>query len=119
MFFGGWFSKRPVSWHSPAIIVQFRPVGGTMGKTGFIVAFVGLLVTGAAAAPPVTTISQVLAALDQGDALAARRLSDVALERGKPDAAMRARLLLYRGLAAELLSAHDSALRDLTQAIDT
>jgi tetratricopeptide (TPR) repeat protein len=118
MFFGGWFSKRPVSWHSPAIIVQFRPAGGTMGKTGLIAAFVGIFLGGAAAAPPVTTIAQVLAALDRGDAQQARRLSDTALGREK-DASARARLLLYHGLATELLGAHDDALHDLTQAIDT
>jgi tetratricopeptide (TPR) repeat protein len=111
--------KRPVSWHRPAIIVQFRPVGGTMGKTGLIAAFVGILLAGAAAPPPVTTIAQVLAALDRGDAQLARSLSDTALSRETPDAPMRARLLLYHGLAAELLGAHDGALRDLTQAIDS
>jgi tetratricopeptide (TPR) repeat protein len=89
-----------------------------MGKTGLIAAFVGIFLGGAAAAPPVTTIAQVLAALDQGDAQQARRLSDTALGREK-DASARARLLLYHGLATELLGAHDDALRDLTQAIDT
>lgn len=89
-----------------------------MGKTGLIAAFVGILLTGTAAAAPVTTIAQVLAALDRGDAQQARQLSDAALGR-EPDASMRARLLLYHGLAAELLGAHDGALRDLTQAIDT
>jgi tetratricopeptide (TPR) repeat protein len=89
-----------------------------MGKTGLIAAFVGIFLTGAAAAPPVTTIAQVLAALDRGDAQQARYLSDAALGR-EADAPTRARMLLYHGLAAELLGAHDGALRDLTQAIDT
>jgi len=90
-----------------------------MGKAGLIAAFVGILLAGAAAPPPVTTISQVLAALDRGDARAARSLSDSALGRETLDARTRACLLLYRGLATELLGAHDSALHDLTQAIDT
>jgi tetratricopeptide (TPR) repeat protein len=89
-----------------------------MGKTGLIAAFVGILLAGAAAAPPVTTIAQVLAALDRGDAQQARRLGDMALSR-ETDASTRARLLLYHGVATELLGAHDAALRDLTQAIDT
>jgi tetratricopeptide (TPR) repeat protein len=98
---------------------SFGRLAGTMGKTGFIVAFVGIFLGGAAAPPPVTTISQVLAALDRGDAQQARRLSDIALGGETPDAAMGARLLLYHGLATELLGVHDAALRDLTQAIET
>ncbi len=60
----------------------------------------------------------MLAALDRGDAQQARHLSDDALGREK-DGSARARLLLYRGVATELLGTHDGALRDLTQAIDT
>ena len=89
-----------------------------MGKAGFIASFVGILLAGAAAPPPATTITQVLAALDRGDAQQARHLSDDALGREK-DGSARARLLLYRGVATELLGTHDGALRDLTQAIDT
>lgn len=89
-----------------------------MGKTGLIAAFVGFLVGSAAAPLPVTTITQVLAALDRGDAQEARSLSDHALN-SETDASARARLLLYHGLASALLGARDGALRDLTQAIDT
>ena len=88
-----------------------------MGKTGLIAAFVGIFLAGAAAVPPVTTIAQVLGALDRGDAQQARNLSEAALSR-ETDASLRARLLLYHGLATELLGAHDGALRDLTQVID-
>jgi len=88
-----------------------------MGKTGLIAVFVGILLAGAAAPPPVTTIAQVLAALDRGDAQQARSLSEKALGQGGLDASGRASLLLYHGLATELLGEHDSALRDLTQAI--
>jgi tetratricopeptide (TPR) repeat protein len=90
-----------------------------MGKTGLIAVFVGIFLAGAAAPPPVTTIAQVLAALDRGDAQQARSLSETALAQDGLDASGRASLLLYHGLATELLGAHDSALRDLTQAIGT
>ncbi|HWU54711.1 MAG TPA: hypothetical protein VN175_04355, partial [Rhizomicrobium sp.] len=90
-----------------------------MGKTGLIAVFVGMLLAGAAAPPPVTAITQVLAALDRGDAQQARSLSDTALHRETLDASTRARLLLYHGLATELLGGHDGALRDLTEAIGT
>jgi hypothetical protein len=89
-----------------------------MGKTGFIAVFAGILLAGAAAPPPVTTIAQVLAALDRGDAQQAASLSDSALRREAPDPATHARLLLYHGLAMELLGAHDGASRDLSRAID-
>src|ERR1700748_2582314 len=96
--------KRPVSWHSPAVIVQSRPVGGTMGRTGLIAVFVGVFLGGAAAPAPVTTISQVLAALDRGDAQQAGGLSAGALNQQEAmDASTRASLLLYHGLASELL----------------
>jgi len=98
---------------------SFGQLAKVMGKAGFIASFVGILLAGAAAPPPVTTITQVLAALDRGDVQQARSLSDAALSRETLDAPMRARLLLYHGLATELLGAHDAALRDLTQAINS
>jgi len=88
-----------------------------MRKTGLILILAGILLAGAAAPPPVTTIAQVLAALDRGDAQAARSLSDTALRQEGQDARVRASLLLYRGLASELLGAHEAALGDLTRAI--
>ena len=90
-----------------------------MGRTGLIAVFVGVFLGGAAAPAPVTTISQVLAALDRGDAQQAGSLSGSALSQQEAmDAHTRASLLLYHGLASELLGGHDAALRDLTQAID-
>src|SRR5689334_21398480 len=90
-----------------------------MGRTGFIAVFVGMLLAGVAQATSVTTMTQVLAALDRGDARAAQSLSDEALKREATDVRTRACLLLYHGLAAELLGAHDGAMRDLTEAIAT
>jgi len=90
-----------------------------MRKTGLILILAGFLSAGAAAPPPVTTIAQVLTALDRGDAQAAQRLSDAALQQEAQDARSRASLLLYRGLASELLGAHEAALGDLTRAIES
>jgi len=90
-----------------------------MRKTELILILAGILLAGAAAPPPVTTIAQVLAALDRGDAQAAQSLSDTALQQGELDARIRASLLLYRGLASELLGAHEAALGDLTRAIES
>jgi tetratricopeptide (TPR) repeat protein len=118
--------KRPVSWHRLAIIVQFQPFGGTMGKTGLISVLMVMLLAGAnvprlAFGSPATPaiIAEVLAALDKGDAQQAAILSDDALRDDGVSASERARLLLYRGLARELLGQHDAAMRDFTLALDT
>jgi tetratricopeptide (TPR) repeat protein len=117
-FSGDGFRNGLFHGTGPPLLSSFGRLTKIMGKAGFIASFVGILLAGAAAPPPVTTITQVLAALDRGDAQQARRLSDTALSHETLDAPMRARLLLYHGLATELLGAHDGALRDLTQAIN-
>jgi tetratricopeptide (TPR) repeat protein len=65
-------------------------------------------------------IAEVQAALDQGDAQHAANLTEKALRQKEGVGATdRACLLLYRGLARELLGAHDAAMHDFTQALDT
>lgn len=82
----------------------------------FGLGFAGPVLAAMSAAPAL--LSEVQAALDSGDAAQAQRLADTAL-RENPDAGMRARLLLARGLARELLGDHDKALADFTAAIDS
>ena len=85
-----------------------------------ILAFAALAASAwAAAAAPATPvlIAEVEAALDKGDAPQAASLADAGLKEAGISAAERGRLLLYRGLARELLGAHDAAVGDLTQAI--
>jgi len=74
----------------------------------------------AAQASPATPalIAEVLTALDRGDAKDAASLANVAL-REEVSASQRGSLLLYRGLARELLGESDAALEDFTRAIDT
>ena len=119
MFFGGWFQNGLFHGTAAPLLSSFSHLARTMGRTGFIAVFAGMLLGGAAAPMPVTTMTQVLAALDRGDALTAQNLSDAALKQETMDARTRACLLLYHGLATELLGAHDRAMRDLTQAIAT
>lgn len=64
-------------------------------------------------------IAEAGAALESGDAAAAKRLADGGLEEGGLTGLQRGRLLLDRGLAQELLGAHDQALIDFTAAIQT
>ncbi len=64
-------------------------------------------------------IGEVQAALDNGDALRAASLAEAALRKDGSDASARARLLLYRGLARELLGNHGAAMQDFTRALDT
>jgi hypothetical protein len=79
------------------------------------------LVAGTALAGPVTPvlIAEVQAALDKGDAGQAAILAETGLKDGGISASERGRLLFYRGLAQELLGAHDAAVGDLTQALAT
>ncbi len=72
-----------------------------------------------AAGPVPAQIAEVEAALDKGDAAQAATLADAGLKEAGVSAAERGRLLLYRGLAQELLGAHDAAVRDFTQALAT
>ena len=75
---------------------------------------------GPALASPATPalIAEVLTALDRGDAKDAANLANVAL-REEVSASQRGSLLLYRGLARELLGESDAALEDFTQALNT
>ena len=79
----------------------------------------GALVPAMAWAVPATPVAEVQAALDKGDAQHAASLAEAALRGEGVGAGDRACLLLYRGLARELLGAHDAAMRDFTQALDT
>jgi tetratricopeptide (TPR) repeat protein len=63
-------------------------------------------------------IAEVLAALDKGDAQHAQAMADAALREEGIGASERGCLLLYRGLAWELLGAHDAAMQDFTHALD-
>ena len=85
-----------------------------------VVAAAGLLLAGHVRAAPSTAaiIAEVQSALDKGDAQHAANLADAALKE-EAGAADRGRLLLYRGLAQELLGGHAEAMRDFTQALET
>jgi tetratricopeptide (TPR) repeat protein len=86
-----------------------------------VVAAAGLLLAGLAHAAPSTgaIITEVQAALDKGDAQHAANLAGEALQDEGVTASERGRLLLYRGLAQELLGMPAEAMRDFTQALDT
>src|SRR5882762_8545262 len=100
--FPGMVLKRSVSWHRLAIIVQFQPFAGTMGRAGLIGMFWVMALAGAIAPRPAsampTMIAQVRAALDHGDAQHAAILAEAALRESGVDANDRGCLLLYRGL---------------------
>ena len=64
-------------------------------------------------------LAEAHAALDSGDATHAHRLADEGLKQPGLEPVLRARLLLDRGLASELMGSHDQALVDFTAAIDT
>jgi tetratricopeptide (TPR) repeat protein len=91
-----------------------------MGKS-FVILFVAMLAGALAHASPATPamISEILAALDKGDAQQAAILSETALREEGTSPAERARLLLYHGLARELLGQHSAAMRDLTLSLDS
>jgi tetratricopeptide (TPR) repeat protein len=63
-------------------------------------------------------LAEAKAALDNGDATQARRLVDEELEQPDLQPVERARLLLDRGLASELMGFHDQALVDFTGAVN-
>ncbi len=89
-----------------------------------VTTLIGMLVfisaLGLVHAAPVThaVIAEVQAALDKGDAQHAASLADTALK-DETGAAERGRLLLYRGLAQELLGRHDDAMTDFSRALAT
>ena len=71
----------------------------------------------AASATP-AVIAEIQAALDKGDAQQAGNLADTALKDGV-STADRGRLLLYRGLAEELMDRHGDAMVDFSSALET
>jgi tetratricopeptide (TPR) repeat protein len=91
-----------------------------MGRS-FVILLMVMLAGAAAHASPATPamISEILAALDKGDAQQAAALSETALKEENNSASEKARLLLYHGLARELLGQHSAALRDLTLSLDS
>ncbi|MBW8707750.1 MAG: SPOR domain-containing protein [Alphaproteobacteria bacterium] len=92
-----------------------------MTKEMWIGIFAMGLVASAAFAGPATAvlIAEVQAALDKGDAGQAAVLAERGLNERGISASERGRLLLYRGLAQELLGVHDAAVGDLSQALAT
>ncbi|HKY19296.1 MAG TPA: tetratricopeptide repeat protein [Rhizomicrobium sp.] len=64
-------------------------------------------------------VAETEAALDGGDAQEAVTLADSALGEESLSPAQRGLLLLYRGLARQLLGAYDAAMNDFTQALAT
>jgi tetratricopeptide (TPR) repeat protein len=110
----------------PPLLSSFKDLTGEMGKAAWIGIFAMAVMAGAAStsavrAAPTTPVMivQVQAALDKGDAGQAETLANAALKDGGMSAAERGRLLLYRGLAGELLGSHDAAVGDFTQALAT
>lgn len=94
-----------------------------MGQVAFraallIAAFAALLGTAAAAPATDAVLTEIQAALDKGDARQAQALADAALGEQGVAAGERGRLLLYRGLAQELLGDGDKATADFTAALD-
>jgi len=92
-----------------------------MGKIAWICAVAAVIIAGSAWSAPVTSalIAETQSALDKGDAQHAANLADDALKEEGVSPAERGRLLLYRGLAEELLGSPDPAMRDFTAALDT
>jgi tetratricopeptide (TPR) repeat protein len=91
-----------------------------MGKWTWIGISVAVMMAGTAWSAPATSalIAEAQAALDTGDAQHAANLANDALKEEGVSPAERARLLLYRGLAEELLGSADPAMRDFTVALE-
>jgi tetratricopeptide (TPR) repeat protein len=100
---------------------SFKDLAGAMGKVTWIGIFVAMVAAGTAWSAPATEalIAETQVALDRGDAQHAANLADAALKDAGVSSTDRGRLLLYRGLAAELLESHDPAMRDFTAALNT
>ncbi len=64
-------------------------------------------------------IAEVQTALDRGDAMHAANLAEGAIKEPGISATERARLMLYHGLAEELLGVHETATHDFTAALDS
>jgi tetratricopeptide (TPR) repeat protein len=89
------------------------------GSVIFRAILIAAFLAPAAQAAPATgaMIAEVQAALDKGDAQHAANLADQALTDNALGAAQRGSLLLYRGLARELLDAQADATADFTAAL--
>jgi tetratricopeptide (TPR) repeat protein len=105
----------------PPLLSSFKDLAGAMGKFAWIGIFAAMVMAGAARSAPATEalIAETQAALDKGDAAHATTLADAALNEEAVSAQERGRLLLYRGVAEELLGFHDLAMHDFTAALDT
>ena len=92
-----------------------------MGKLALIGVIAAMVMATQARSAPATEalIAETQAALDKGDAQHAANLADAGLNGEAVSAGQRGRLLLYRGLAEELMGFHDPAMRDFTAALDT
>ncbi len=90
-----------------------------MGKAAWIGIFAWTVIAGAAWAASATAaiIAEVQSALDKGDARHAAQLADSALKDDGVNATEHGQLLLYRGLAQELLGANDAAISDFNHAL--
>jgi tetratricopeptide (TPR) repeat protein len=122
MFFpGDVFVKRLFHGTGPPLLSSFKDLAGAMGKVAWIGIFVAMVAAGTAWSAPATEalIAETQVALDKGDAQHAANLADAALKEAGVSSTDRGRLLLYRGLAAELLGSHDPAMRDFTAALNT
>lgn len=92
-----------------------------MGKIAWIGVIAAMTMAGTAWSAPETPalIAEVQGALDRGDAQHAALLAEAALKGLAVSPVQRGRLLLYRGLAEELLGSTDAAMSDFTTALDS
>lgn len=79
----------------------------------------GALLPAQAASAIPALIAEVQTALDRGDAQHAANLAEGALKEESVSVTERSRLLVYHGLAEELLGASQEAMRDFTSALAT
>jgi hypothetical protein len=103
----------------PTLLSSFKDLVGIMGKAVSIGIIVAVAIAGVGRPATAAPVDAVQAELDKGDAQHAADLASAALTGHDVNAATRARLLLYRGLARELLGAENPAMRDLTAALNT
>ena len=94
---------------------------GRRKKIATLTALLALAWPALCSASPATPalIAEVQTALDRGDALHAANLAEGAMKEPDISPAERARLLLYHGLAEELLGIADAATRDFTAALNS
>lgn len=97
-----------------------------MRKAAWMGILAAVLMAGAGLGAPLAVepatpviIAEMQAALDKGDAHQAAALAEAGLKEIGVSAVERGRLLLYRGLARELLGAYEEAVGDFTQALAT